>query len=199
MTNNPTIHKTLITTGCLMWCVSFFGEIYGAQPYSTFGIIISPILTIVGVLYWFKYYRATRRHYPKFKTVRDNIQRLPKAGYHYTLNFDFFLKHIPECLTFCILVVMGVFVIMFATFRNSGAFQATKQYCSTNQEILSQTGNIQYFGTLVRGRISLHGQGGGSANLSFNIVGTEKNKRADAKLTKENGVWTVENVKLQEW
>jgi len=192
MVNHRT-HKVLLTTGCLMWCASFFGEALKRQPYSTVGIIISPILTVVGILYWLKYYRSTRGHYPKFKTIWNNTTNI---GGELTLRLDFLLKHVLEFWTFCILFWMGLVLLMVLTFRRSGAFEATKRYCQTSQDIISQTGKIKYYGVLVAGNTSMGGQEG-SANLSFTIVGTKGNFSADSKLTKQSGVWIVENLNLR--
>lgn len=189
----PTTHKFLVTTGCLLWCASFIGEASNGQPYSTVGIIISPILTVIGIIYWFKYYRATRGHYPKFKTIWDNTTNI---GGEFTLRFDFLIKHVFEFWTFCILFWMGLVLIMVLTFRRSDAFEATKTYCQTNQEILSQTGAIKYYGVLVAGNMSSGGQGG-KAELSFTIVGTKGSFSANSKLTKQSGVLTVENLQLR--
>jgi hypothetical protein len=176
-----------------MWCASFFGEALHGQPYSTVGIIVSPILTVISVFYWFNYYRATRGHYPRFKTVWDNTSYI---GGKFSLGFDFMLKHLLEFWIFCILFWMGLVLVMVLTFGRSDALEATKQYCQSNQEILSQTGTIKYYGVLVGGSISTSGQSG-SADLSFTIVGTKGNFSANSKLTKQNGAWTVENLELR--
>ncbi|MFZ4799747.1 MAG: cytochrome c oxidase assembly factor Coa1 family protein [Bacteroidia bacterium] len=190
---NPTTHKVLVTTGCLMWCAAFFGEAFQGQPYSTIGVIVSPILTIIGIFFWFNYYYSTRGHLPKFKTVWDNTAYI---GGTFTLGFDFLLKHALEFWTFCILFWMGLVLIMVLTFRSSDAFEATKNYCQNNQEILSQTGEIEYYGVLVGGNMST-GEQGGKADLSFTIIGTKGNFSANSKLTKQSGVWTVENLNLR--
>ena len=190
---NPTTHRILITTGCLLWCASFFGEALNKQPYSTVGIIVSPILTVIGVIYWFKHYRVVRGHYPRFKSVWDNTSY---NGGKFFLGFDFILKHLLEFWTFCILFWMGLVLIMVLTFRRSDAFESTKQYCQSNQEIISQTGEIKYFGVLVVGNMSTDGQGG-KADLSFTIVGTKGNFSANSMLTKQSEVWTVENLNLR--
>lgn len=191
--SNPITHRSLITTGCLIWCASFFGEALQGQPYSTAGIIISPILTVIGILFWFKYYRATRGHFPKFKTVWNNTAYI---GGRFTLGFDFLLKHVLEFWTFCILFWMGLVLIMVLIFRGSDAFEATKRYCQNNQEILSQTGEIKYYGVLVAGNISTGGQSG-KAELSFTIVGIKGNFSANSKLTNQSGVWRVESLSLR--
>jgi hypothetical protein len=190
---NPTTHKILVTTGCLMWCAAFFGEAFQGQPYSTIGIIVSPILTIIGLFFWFKYYHSTRGHHPKFKTVWDNTAYI---GGTFTLDFDFLLKHALEFWTFCILFWMGFVLIMVLTFRSSDAFEATKNYCQNNQEILSQTGEIEYYGVLVGGNMS-NGEQGGNADLSFTIIGTKGNFSANSKLSKQSGSWTVDKLELR--
>ncbi|MCH6235076.1 hypothetical protein [Cognataquiflexum rubidum] len=190
---NPTTHKILILTGYLIWCASFFGEALGGQPYSTIGIVISPVLTVIGVFYWFKYYHTKRGHYPKFEILGNNIVH---AGGSLTLRFDFLLKHILKFWTFCILFWMGLVLIVLLTFGRSEAFEATKQYCQSNQEILSQTGPIKYFGLLLGVNMSTDEQGD-KAEFSFTIVGTKGNFIADSKLIKKSGVWTVENLEFR--
>jgi len=190
---NMARHRVLVATGCLLWCGSFFGEAYQGQPYSTVGIIISPILTIIGVFYWFKYYRVTRGHFPKFKTIWENTANI---GGKFTLNFDFLMKHVLEFWTFCILLWMGLVLIMLFSFRCSDAFEAIKDYCQTNKKVLSHTGEIKYFGVLVAGNMTSGGQGG-KADFSFTIVGTKGNFIAKSRLTMESGIWTVENFKLK--
>ncbi len=185
-------HNFLITIGCFLWIVSFFGETFRGQPYSTIGIIISPILTVIGVIYWFKYYKETRRHYPKFQTVTDSISFI---GGKFTLSFEFLLHHILKIWTIGILFWMGIVLIIVLTMRRSDAFEATKNYCQTNQEILSQTGEIKYFGVIVGGNITTTGHEG-TAELSFIIVGSKGNFRANSKLSAVSGVWTVENLYL---
>ena len=176
-----------------MWCASFFGEAFHGQPYSTVGIIVSPILTLFGVIYWIKYYRVTRGHYPKIKTVWDNTHF---DGGRFSLNLDFLLKHFLEFWTLCILFWMGIQLILVLIFIRSDAFQAIKLYCQSNEKIHMQTGDIRYYGVLVGGNIPTASQDD-DANLSFTIVGAKGNFSANSKLTKHSGVWTVENLNLK--
>lgn len=189
---NPTTHRILVTSGCLIWFASYVAELANQQPYSTVGLIVSPILTIVGVFYWFKYYRATKGHYPKFKPVWAIMTKFSGS---LTLRLEFMLKHIFEIATVFIIGFMGIVLLSVLTFRRSDAFEATKQYCQTNQDILSKTGDIKYYGVNVTGNFSAGRQGSG--NLHFTIVGTNGNFSANSKLTKDNGVWTVDNVELR--
>lgn len=41
-------NRAFIMIGSLIWIASFFGEVFGFQPFSTIGIIISPIL----IFFW---------------------------------------------------------------------------------------------------------------------------------------------------
>ncbi len=190
---NPITHKILITTGCLLWFVAFLGEAFQGQPYSTIGIIVSPILTIIGILFWLKYYHSTRGHLPKLKKVLDNSANV---GGTVTLGFDFLLRYASEFWTICILFWMGFALILELTFGRSDAFEATKNYCQNNQEILFQTGGIEYYGFLVGGNISWTEQGG-NAELSFTIVGKNGNFSGNAKLFKQSGTWIVDKMELE--
>lgn len=190
---NPRTHRILVTIGCLLWCASFFGEAFNGQPYSTVGIILSPILTVIGIFYWFRYYRSTKGHYPRFEKVWDNITHV---GGRFTLGSNFLLNHILEFWTFCILFWMVLVLVMVLTFRRSDAFEAAKNYCQTNQEIISQTGEIKYYGVLVAGKMSTVGENS-KASFSFTIVGAKGNFSAISKLTKQRGAWTVNELELR--
>ncbi|OYU96575.1 MAG: hypothetical protein CFE21_09335 [Bacteroidetes bacterium B1(2017)] len=190
---NPIIHKILVTTGCIMWCAAFFGEAFQGQPYSTIGMILSPILTLIGIFYWFNHYRATRGHFPKAKPVLDNTATI---GGTFTVSSDFLFRYASEFWTCCILIWMGFVLILVLTFRRSDAFEATKNYCESNQEILSQTGAIKYYGVLVGGNLSWN-KHGGKADLSFTIVGTNGNFSAKSKLSNQGTTWTVDTLEIK--
>ncbi|MEO6832733.1 MAG: hypothetical protein ABI378_09685 [Chitinophagaceae bacterium] len=187
-------HKALIAIGSVIWIVSFFGEIFACQPYSTIGIVISPILLVSGLFSWFKYYKSTRGHFPMFwgvwKEMLTKMKSNPFAG------MGFMVNHILEFLTFSIIFWMLIILLGYLTFGQSDSFQATKKYCENNKEILVKTGIIRYYGVLVGGTISTHGQSG-NANLSFTIIGSKGNFSANSALTKENHEWTVDYLTLQ--
>lgn len=187
-------HKLLITIGCLGWIASFFGEVSANQPYSTIGIILSPILTISGLFYWLKYYKYTRGHFPKFWTVLKGVYREMKSNPFAGMMFMF--KHILEFWTFSIVFWMCLVLMGYLTFGQSDSFQATKEYCASNREILAKTGGIKYYGVLVGGTISTQGESG-NANLSFTIIGSNGNFFANSELSKENNEWTVDKLTLQ--
>jgi len=186
-------HKPLILTGCLIWIAAFFGEAFGFQPYSTIGIIISPILTCVGIFYWFKFYKSTRGHYPKFWTIyneyRSKTQKDPFAG------IGFMFGHILETWTITIVFWMVLTLTIFISFSQSDAFEVTKNYCESDKEVLSKTGKIKYYGLLVAGNMATQGQTG-NANLSFTIIGENGRFSANSKLNKFNDHWSVESLTL---
>ena len=98
--------------------------------------------------------------------------------------------------TFWILSWMGITLLAGLTFRSSDAFETAKQYCQTNQKILSKTGDIKYYGTFISGEISKKEEKG-FADISFTIVGTKENFHVNSKLVEKDGLWKVENFKIQ--
>ena len=87
-------------------------------------------------------------------------------------------------------------LLMVLTFRRSDAFEAAKQYCQTNTQILSQTGEIKYYGVLVGGTISFERQAG-NAELDFFIIGAKGNFSVHSTLAKRRGIWVVDELMLQ--
>ncbi len=146
-------------------------------------------MTLLGVFYWFNYYRSNRGHYPKFKSIFNHAE---SHGGEVDLSFEFLLKNRLEFWTFCMLFWMASVLIIGFTFKQTDAFQATKYYCKTQQEILLKTGDIKYFGVLVGGSIS-NGKAIDNAEISFTIVGAKGNFNANSILFKESGNWTVKN------
>jgi hypothetical protein len=183
-------HRPYILIGCLIWIAAFFGESFGFQPYSTIGIIVSPIITIFGVTHWFKHYKMTRGHLPKFFGAFAQMSKNPFAG------IGFMLKHILEFWTFTIIFWMGLFLLMFLTFGQSDAFKTAKEYCESNTKIIEKTGKIKYYGLLVGGSISTKGETGES-DMSFTIVGGNGIFKAKAELIKYNDVWEVTDLKVK--
>ncbi len=181
-------HKPFITFGCLIWIASFFGEVFAFQPYSTLGIIISPIITLFGIAHWLKYYRKTRGHYPRFWAVwKENNRKTRKNPF---AGMSFMFSHILETWTFTIVGWMGIVLIGFLTFGQSSAFKASKKYCENNNSVIEKTGKIRYYGVLVGGSISTNRQSG-SAEFFFTIIGEKGNFSAKSELTKYNGIWEV--------
>ena len=185
-------HKRLITTGCLMWCASFFGEGYGAQPYSTVGIVVSPVVTIIGIFYWIKYYRINRGYFPEFGSTFYNLYF---ARTNKLAGMDFIMNHVLEFWTLCILFWMALSSTMFFFYR-SDAFESTKTYCQNTPTILMKTGAIRYFSPFVSGSIGTNGDNS-EADFSFIISGAKGNFRANSKVTKQHSGWIVKNVELE--
>lgn len=187
-------YKISITVGCLIWIASFLGEAFGNQPYSTVGIIVSPLILSYGLFYWFKAYRSTRGHYPKFWTIGKGVWTKMKSNPFAGMPFLF--KYVLEFWTFCIVFWMALVLVGYLTFGQSDAFQATKDYCKSDRTLLKKTGSIKYFGVLVGGTIATQGESG-NASLSFTIVGSKGNFSATSEVSKEDGEWTVDNLNLQ--
>jgi len=185
-------HRFLITVGCLIWCASFFGETAHGQPYSTYGIIISPIVTLSGIYLWFIYYKKTRGHYPRLRTV---IRNTSFVGNSWTVKVGFLFKHILEFWTVTILFWMALVLLMVLTFGRSDALAASKRYCLSDKSILTKTGEIKGFGVLVGGTITTSNDNG-NADLSFTVVAERGNFSANALLTKDNGIWTVDSLSV---
>ena len=181
--------------GCVIWIASFFGEVLGFQPYSTIGIVISPLLTFFGLYHWFIFYKTTSGHYPRFfkawKKTNKEMRKNPFSG------MGFMSKHLLETWTFFIVCWMFMVLIMFLTFGQSNAFNASKEYCETNPEIIEKTGKIEYYGILVGGKISNDWKSGGSAELTFTIVGENGNFNTNAELIKYNNTWEVTELKTK--
>jgi len=186
--------RPYILIGCLIWVVSFYGETFNFQPYSTIGMILSPIITVFGVIHWFGFYKRTRGYYPKvFKVlgeINGKMRKNPFAG------IGFMLSHILEVWTLTIIFWMLIVIFGFLTFGQSNAFKTSKEYCANHQEVLQKTGKIKYYGWLVSGSISTKGKSGNS-NLSFTIVGEKGNFSVDSELTKFNNRWEVMNLKVK--
>lgn len=188
-------HKPYILLGCLIWIASFFGEIIKLQPYSTIGISISPLLTFFGIFHWFKFYKTTRGHYPRFFRALKNAYKKMKENPFAGMGFTF--KHLLESWTFFIVCWMCMVLIMFLTFGQSSAFNASKEYCNNNSKIIEKTGKIEYYGILISGKISNDWNTGGSAELNFTIVGENGNFTANAELIKYNDIWEVTDLIVQ--
>lgn len=177
-----------------MWCVSFFGEALSGQPYSTVGIIASPIFIVLGVLFSLKYYCETKGHFPSVKIIWNYIWKSSKKP---IISSDFSVSHMLRFWMFCIFIWMGFVLVMLLTIRRSEEFQAVKQYCESNQEIILRTGDIKFYGVLVGGSYTSVGQDE-KADLDFTIVGTNGNFKANSQLTKHSGIWTVEELHFYE-
>lgn len=170
--------------------VSFLGEAFSCQPFSTIGIIISPILTFVGMFFWVKFYKRNRGYYPNIGNIWSNISN--RAGTFY-IDSEYLANHFLEFITSWVLILMISVLASVLIFKQSDSFKATKKYCESEKYILAKTGKIKYYGVLVSGSIVVESK----ANFSFTIVGMNGNFRANSKVIKNNGEWIVESVELQ--
>ena len=187
---NPIRHRAIIVSGCILWGLSFVGDIKGALPYATYGLIISPLLLMTGIIIWLKYYRNTKGYYPRFSVIKENMLNF---GVGYTLRSDFLMDHKFEFWTFCIGVWMGMYLLAFLAFNKSEAFKAAKIYCKSNKEIQSKIGHIRYFSTMVAGSITT-GDYENKADLFFTIVSDSGIYSTFSIVKKHGQEWSVDSV-----
>ncbi|MGB1040946.1 MAG: hypothetical protein ACPGVD_08740 [Flavobacteriales bacterium] len=184
-------HQFFIFIGCLIWIVSFLGELSKLQPYSTYGIIISPLFLFLGIIYWLNYYKLKNDRYPNLiKAIRNVFFENSIKSTKYIWN------HVVEFFIAFIIFFMALVLLMHLTFGKSDAVRTAKNYCINKKEILSKTGEIESFGILVRGSIS-SSNFSGKSELTFTIVGEKGNFKANAKLIKENDSWEVINIEVE--
>lgn len=107
-------------------------------------------------------------------------------------------KHLLETFTIIIVCWMFMVLVMFLTFGQLKAFKVAKEYCEDNSAIIEKTGEIEYYGILVAGQISMGRNSDGSADLTFTIIGENGNFSANANLIKYNNIWKVIELKIQE-
>lgn len=187
-------HQLLIITGCILYIISFFLEIANYQPYSTAGLLLSPILTIIGLIYWLKFYKTTKGNYPNFfKKWKEYLSTMKLNPFN---GIIFLFKNVLSFWTLAIVFGMISTLVFNLIFKQSNAFRETQAYCKTNKEILLKTGKIKYFGIIVSGKIK-EGEETGDAEFYFTIVGAKGNFSAKSELTKMEDKWTVDNVQLQ--
>ena len=157
----PAIYKILLASGIILWMVSFVGEGFLYQPYSTIAMFIAVVLFIAGVLFAaIRYLQQKALIGPSF-----DVFAFPKNA-SLSVRVEFVLKFIFGFWTFCIAFFMGIILIMVLTFRNGDAFKTTRQYCLEDKSILSKTGPIKYFGLLVAGNITSTSNGGKAATTT---------------------------------
>lgn len=179
-------HQIGCTAGCLLWVLSFIGEDKGGQPFSTAGLLLAPVITLVGVYFWWDYYTTQKGHGPKLPSLTTLLL-------NYTFRRHFIGKHILEYLTFCLLLWMIMTFVITSILSNSDAFVATQNYCESNREVLQKTGDIHYYGLLVFGDLPDLASG----HLHFTIVGSKGNFNAHATLVQLDNVWRVQKFDLK--
>jgi hypothetical protein len=170
------------------------GEAFAFQPFSTIGILIAPVLIIEGIFLWFKFYKRSRGHYPRF--ILTALRLFKESLRNPLAMMEFMLKHLLEFWTFCIVFWVGMVILMFLTFRQSDAFEATKTYCENDGEIIDKTGEIYYYGVLVGGTMTTKFDGTGHAEMSFTIVGKKGNFTAKSFIERSDSYWEVSSVKI---
>ncbi|HMC86852.1 MAG TPA: hypothetical protein VKI61_15090 [Chitinophagaceae bacterium] len=178
------MHKPFIIAGCTLFASAYIGEILLWQPYSTAGFIISPLLLVTGIVLWLKFYRASRGHYPRIKSIRKEAAI---SGSRLTLNQGYLWSHRYEFWTFWFAVVMIIIPVIGIAFNNSRAFNAITTYCNSTDSLKSRIGEIKFYGLLSSGTINDE-----YAKVSFVLVAEKGNFKARSLLSNNHGVWKVE-------
>ncbi len=181
-------HRTLITAGCILWCLSLVAEFVGISPYTLIGVIIAPMLLITGIVFWARDYKEKKGHYPRGESLRKNMTTL---GGSLSLRPSYLKEKFPEFVTFWFAFFMLMTLIGYLVFSRSDAFKATQAYCEANQDVLKQTGKIKRYGLFVTGSISTD-----QARLSFSVFGEKGHFEGMAWLENDEGLWKVESVEF---
>src|SRR5215203_2935674 len=132
-------HQKWITIGCIIWGLAFYADGKMIQPYGMYGILISPIITGIGLYYWVKYYREKNQKSPNLKNLFKNM--FFRAGY-FRVGSGYLFTHLLEFWTGCALITMVMVGFMFFFLRESAAFEAVKRYASYDKEIIQSTGGV---------------------------------------------------------
>lgn len=183
-------NKSIVLAGCAIWVLSFLGEINGYQPFSSAGIILAYILVFVGAFLWLRAYKSLNGHYPRSRQVM-NMTGVSTFNPFVMLKEGF--KNLPRTFAVVMVFTMLIILVVQIMFRQSGALDAAKLRCETDEAILARTGPIKYYSLLVAGNIQIKNYEG-EGDLHFTIIGSKGNFKARALLTMNNDEWTVDEI-----
>jgi hypothetical protein len=181
-------HSILITAACVLWSISLVAEFVGISPFTWIGIITAPMLLITGIIFWARDYKEKKGHYPRGKSIWDNVTT---SGGAYTLRPSYLREKFREFVTFWFAAFMIMTLIGHVVFNCSDAFKATQAYCEANPDVLKQTGKIKRYGLFVAGSISTY-----NARLSFSVFGEKGHFDLVAEVQNQDGMWVVDSVKF---
>jgi len=193
--NTKTLFRLLLSTGFILWVLSWIGDSNGILPASTYGMIFSVILTEFGIYFWLKSYRDKRGFYPKFfKIYRVLLNKMKKNPFN---GFFFMVRHLLKFYTLILVFSMIIVFIGFITIGQSEPVKTVQNYCENNSEIKNITGKINYYGIL-RNVSSQWNSETGSSELSLVFVSENGIFNVFSKLEKENGEWKVKKLELKD-
>ncbi|WP_445711022.1 hypothetical protein [Flavobacterium sp.] len=193
--NTKTIFRLFLSTGFILWILSWIGDINGILPASTYGMIISVILTGFGIYFWLKSYKEKRGFYPKFfKIYEDLLNKIKKNPFN---GFFIMVRHLFKFYTLILIFSMILVFIGFITIGQSEPVKTTQNYCENDSEINKITGKINHYGIL-RNVNSQLGSETGSSELSLVFVSENGVFNVSSNLEKENGEWKVKKLELKD-
>jgi len=141
--NKKTIFRIFLSTGFIIWVLSWIGDSNGVLPLSTYGMVFLVILTGFGIYFWLKSYKEKRGFYPKFfKIYRDLHKKMRKNP----LNGIFFMvRHLLKFYTLMLVFSMILVFVGFSTIGQSKPVKTVQNYCENNSEINNITGEINHY------------------------------------------------------
>ena len=129
------MHKPIIIAACSLFAIAYIGDVLLWQPYSTAGYFLSPPLLVIGIILWLRFYRSSRGHYPRLKSIRNEAVF---NGRVLTLRQGYLWRHKYELWACCFAVLMGIIPLIGISFSRSGAFSAITTYCNSTDRVKSK-------------------------------------------------------------
>jgi hypothetical protein len=193
--NTKTLFRLFLTSGFILWVLSWIGDSKGILPISTYGMIFSAVLTGFGIYFWLKSYKEKRGHYPKFLKIYGNLYKKMRKN---PFNGIFFMvRHLLKFYTLILIFSMILVFIGFITIGQSEPVKTVQNYCENNSEINKITGKINHYGIL-RNVNSKWSSETGTSELSLVFVSDNGVFNVSSKLEKENGEWKVKKLELKD-
>ena len=97
---------------------------------------------------------------------------------------------VTSIATLCVLTLVG---IAFYAFNNSDAVFTAKRAIERNEKVLEEVGDVEGFGWIVTGNISLSNDVG-EANLWLKAKGEKKSQWVHAQLRRQDRRWHVDRI-----
>ncbi len=192
--NTKTLFRLLLSTGFILWVLSWIGDSNGILPLSTYGMISSVILTGIGIYFWLKSYKEKRGFYPKFfKIYRGLLNKMKQNPFN---GIVIMVRHLLKFYTLILVFSMILVFVGFITIGQSEPVKTVQNYCENNAEINKITGKINHYGILR----NVHSQWGaetGNSDISMIFVSEKGVFHISSTLEKENGEWKVTELKLR--
>ena len=191
--NTKTLFRIFLTSGFILWVLSWIGDSKGILPISTYGMIFSAVLTVFGIYFWLNSYKEKRGHYPKFLKIYGNLYKeMRKNPFN---GFFFMLRHLLKFYTLILIFSMILVFIGFITIGQSEPVKTVQNYCENNTDINNITGKIKHFGILRNVSTQWNAETE-SSEISLVFVSENGVFDLNSKLEKVNGIWMVKNVEL---